>query len=153
MRALKNPLITEQDVVEAAKSIGIHNFLTKLPNGYHYNVKERGTMLSAGQRQLIAFLRAYVVNPQILILDEATSSVDSHSEKMIQDATDKITKDRTSIIIAHRLTTVKKADKIIVLDKGNIVEIGTHNELLQIENGYYRNLYEVQFANSDIEKQ
>ena len=150
---LKNPLITEQDVVEAAKSIGIHNFLTKLPNGYHYNVKERGTMLSAGQRQLIAFLRAYVVNPQILILDEATSSVDSHSEKMIQDATDKITKDRTSIIIAHRLTTVKKADKIIVLDKGNIVEIGTHNELLQIENGYYRNLYEVQFANSDIEKQ
>lgn len=150
---LKNPLITEQDVVEAAKSIGIHNFLMKLPNGYHYNVKERGTMLSAGQRQLIAFLRAYVVNPQILILDEATSSVDSHSEKMIQDATDKITKDRTSIIIAHRLTTVKKADKIIVLDKGNIVEIGTHNELLQIENGYYRNLYEVQFANSDIEKQ
>lgn len=150
---LKNPLITEQDVVEAAKSIGIHNFLMKLPNGYHYNVKERGTMLSAGQRQLIAFLRAYVVNPQILILDEATSSVDSHSEKMIQDATDKITKNRTSIIIAHRLTTVKKADKIIVLDKGNIVEIGTHNELLQIENGYYRNLYEVQFANSDIEKQ
>ncbi len=143
---LKNPTITEEEVVEAAKSIGVHDFLMKLPNGYHYNVKERGTMLSAGQRQLIAFLRAYVSKPQILILDEATSSVDSHSEKMIQEATDKLTQGRTSIIIAHRLTTVKKADKIIVLDKGNIVEIGTHNELLQLENGYYRNLYEVQFA-------
>ncbi len=143
---LKNPTITEEEVVEAAKSIGVHDFLMKLPNGYHYNVKERGTMLSAGQRQLIAFLRAYVSKPQILILDEATSSVDSHSEKMIQEATDKLTQGRTSIIIAHRLTTVKKADKIIVLDKGNVVEIGTHNELLQLENGYYRNLYEVQFA-------
>lgn len=143
---LKNPAITEEEVVEAAKSIGVHDFLMKLPNGYHYNVKERGTMLSVGQRQLIAFLRAYVSKPQILILDEATSSVDSHSEKMIQEATDKLTQGRTSIIIAHRLTTVKKADKIIVLDKGNIVEIGTHNELLQLENGYYRNLYEVQFA-------
>lgn len=143
---LKNPTITEEVVVEAAKSIGVHDFLMKLPNGYHYNVKERGTMLSVGQRQLIAFLRAYVSKPQILILDEATSSVDSHSEKMIQEATDKLTQGRTSIIIAHRLTTVKKADKIIVLDKGNIVEIGTHNELLQLENGYYRNLYEVQFA-------
>ncbi len=143
---LKNPAITEEEVVEAAKSIGVHDFLVKLPNGYHYNVKERGTMLSVGQRQLIAFLRAYVSKPQILILDEATSSVDSHSEKMIQEATDKLTQGRTSIIIAHRLTTVKKADKIIVLDKGNVVEIGTHNELLQLENGYYRNLYEVQFA-------
>ena len=102
-------------------------------------------MLSAGQRQLIAFLRAYVHKPQILILDEATSSVDSHSEKLIQEATDKMTEGRTSIIIAHRLTTVKKADRIIVLDKGKIVEIGNHEELLQIENGYYRNLYEVQF--------
>lgn len=143
---LKNPAITEEEVVEAAKSIGVHDFLMKLPNGYHYNVKERGTMLSVGQRQLIAFLRAYVAKPQILILDEATSSVDSHSEKMIQEATDKLTQGRTSIIIAHRLATVKKADKIIVLDKGSIVEIGTHDELLQLENGYYRNLYEVQFA-------
>ena len=142
---LKNPAITEEEVIAAAKSIGVHDFLMSLPEGYHYNVKERGTMLSAGQRQLIAFLRAYVHKPQILILDEATSSVDFHSEQLIQEATDKMTKGRTSIIIAHRLTTVKKADKIIVLDKGRIVETGTHEELLQIENGYYRNLYEVQF--------
>lgn len=142
---LKNPAISKEEVIEAAKSIGVHDFLMGLPGGYDYNVKERGAMLSAGQRQLIAFLRAYVHKPQILILDEATSSVDSHSEQLIQAATDKMTEGRTSIIIAHRLTTVKKADKIIVLDKGNIVEIGTHNELLQIENGYYRNLYEVQF--------
>ena len=142
---LKNPAITEEEVIAAAKSIGVHNFLMSLPEGYHYNVKERGDMLSAGQRQLIAFLRAYVHKPQILILDEATSSVDSHSEKLIQEATDKMTEGRTSIIIAHRLTTVKKADRIIVLDKGKIVEIGNHEELLQIENGYYRNLYEVQF--------
>ena len=142
---LKNPAISEEEVIAAAKSIGVHDFLMSLPEGYHYNVKERGTMLSAGQRQLIAFLRAYVHKPQILILDEATSSVDSHSEQLIQQATDKMTEGRTSIIIAHRLTTVKKANKIIVLDKGNIVETGTHEELLQIENGYYRNLYEVQF--------
>ena len=142
---LRNPDITRQQVIEAAKRIGVHDFLMQLPEGYDYNVKERGTMLSAGQRQLIAFLRAYVHSPEILILDEATSSVDSHSEQLVQEATEKITEGRTSIIIAHRLTTVKKADKIIVLDKGNIVEIGTHDELLQIENGYYRNLYEVQF--------
>ena len=142
---LKNPAISEEEVIAAAKSIGVHDFLMSLPEGYHYNVKERGSMLSAGQRQLIVFLRAYVHKPQILILDEATSSVDSHSEQLIQEATDKMTKGRTSIIIAHRLTTVKKADKIIVLDKGRIVETGTHEELLQIENGYYRNLYEVQF--------
>lgn len=142
---LKNPTITEEEVIAAAKSIGVHNFLMTLPGGYQYNVKERGTMLSAGQRQLIAFLRAYVHKPQILILDEATSSVDSHAEKLIQEATEKMTEGRTSIIIAHRLTTVKKADKIIVLDKGYIVEVGTHDQLLQIENGYYRNLYEVQF--------
>ena len=142
---LKNPAISEEEVIAAAKSIGVHDFLMSLPEGYHYNVKERGSMLSAGQRQLIAFLRAYVHKPQILILDEATSSVDSHSEQLIQQATDKMTEGRTSIIIAHRLTTVKKADKIIVLDKGRIVETGTHEELLQIENGYYRNMYEVQF--------
>ena len=142
---LKNPAISEEEVIAAAKSIGVHDFLMSLPEGYHYNVKERGSMLSAGQRQLIAFLRAYVHKPQILILDEATSSIDSHSEQLIQQATDKMTEGRTSIIIAHRLTTVKKANKIIVLDKGNIVETGTHKELLQIENGYYRNLYEVQF--------
>ena len=117
---------------------------------HHYNVKERGAMLSSGQRQLIAFLRAYVSNPSILVLDEATSSVDSYSEEMIQTATDKITGGRTSIIIAHRLATIKKADKILVMDAGKIVEVGTHNELLKREEGYYRNLYEVQFMAEEI---
>jgi subfamily B ATP-binding cassette protein MsbA len=121
-----------------------------LPNGYQYNVKERGVMLSSGQRQLIAFLRAYVSNPSILILDEATSSVDAYSEQLIQDATDIITEGRTSIVIAHRLATIKKADKIIVMDAGEIVEMGTHNELLEKENGYYKNLYEVQFLQQEV---
>jgi len=121
-----------------------------LPNGYHYNVKERGVMLSSGQRQLISFLRAYVTNPSILILDEATSSVDSYSEQLMQEATDKITEGRTSIVIAHRLATVKKADNIIVLDAGEIVEQGTHAELLEKQDGYYRNLYEVQFLQEEI---
>ncbi len=137
--------ISEEDVIASAKEIGVHKFITSLPNGYHYNVKERGVMLSSGQRQLLAFLRAYVSNPSILILDEATSSIDSYSEEMIQIATEKITKGRTSIVIAHRLATVKKADKIIVMDAGKIVEIGSHKELLLKENGYYKNLYEVQF--------
>lgn len=142
---LKDPEITEEQVVEAAKEIGIHKFIKSLPGGYHYNVKERGSMLSSGQRQLIAFLRAYVTEPGILVLDEATSSVDSHSEKLIQKATDRVTKGRTSIVIAHRLATVKKADKILVMDQGRIVEVGKHEDLLKNENGYYRNLYEVQF--------
>ncbi|MCM5661603.1 ABC transporter ATP-binding protein [Galbibacter mesophilus] len=142
---LNDNSIREEDVVQAAKDIGIHKFITSLPGGYHYNVKERGSMLSSGQRQLIAFLRAYVSNPSILILDEATSSVDGHSEKLIQKATDKITKGRTSIVIAHRLATIKKADKILVMEAGNIVESGTHEELLKKPDGYYRNLYEVQF--------
>ena len=143
---LKNPLITESQVIDAAKKIGIHNFIMTLPGGYHYNVKERGVMLSSGQRQLIAFLRAYVSSPRILILDEATSSVDSHAEQMIQYATDTITEGRTSIVIAHRLATIKKADKIIVMDKGVIVEEGTHRELLKKSNGYYKNLYDKQFS-------
>lgn len=146
---LNNPEITEAHVIEAAKNIGIHDFISSLPGGYHYNVKERGVMLSSGQRQLIAFLRAYVTNPSILVLDEATSSVDSYSEHLIQIATDKITKGRTSIIIAHRLATVKKADKIIVMDSGVIVEQGTHDELLQKPDGYYKNLYEVQFLKEE----
>lgn len=146
---LKNPDITEDHVIEAAKEIGIHEFIMSLPGGYHYNVKERGTMLSSGQRQLIAFLRAYVSNPSILILDEATSSVDTYSEQLIQRATQKITEGRTSIVIAHRLATVKKASKIIVMDSGTIVEEGTHDELLTIDKGYYRNLYEVQFLAED----
>ncbi|WP_299226682.1 ABC transporter ATP-binding protein [uncultured Psychroserpens sp.] len=147
---LKNPSITYEQVEKAAKEIGIHDFIMSLPNGYQYNVKERGVMLSSGQRQLISFLRAYVTNPSILVLDEATSSVDAYSEQLIQVATEKITNDRTSIVIAHRLATVQKADKIIVMDAGLIVEKGTHDELLQKENGYYRNLYEVQFLNAEV---
>lgn len=148
---LKNPDISEEEVHYAAKQIGIHDFIMSLPNGYHYNVKERGVMLSSGQRQLISFLRAYVTNPSILILDEATSSIDAYSEQLIQDATDKITKGRTSIVIAHRLATIKKADNIIVMDSGEIVEQGTHSELLEKEGGYYRNLYEVQFLQEEVQ--
>lgn len=147
---LNSDTVTEAEVQQAAKDIGIHDFIMSLPNGYHYNVKERGVMLSSGQRQLISFLRAYVTNPSILVLDEATSSVDSYSEQLIQDATDKITKGRTSIVIAHRLATIKKADKIIVMDAGKIVEEGTHKTLLKKENGYYKNLYEVQFMKEEL---
>lgn len=141
---LKDPNISREDVIRVAKEIGIHDFIMTLPGGYDYNVKERGIMLSSGQRQLIAFLRASVSNPSILILDEATSSIDAKSEFLIQEATEKITKNRTSIIIAHRLATIKNADKIVVMDKGRIVEQGTHNELLAKE-GYYSNLYNIQF--------
>ena len=147
---LNDKSISESEVIQAAKAIGIHDFIMSLPNGYHYNVKERGVMLSSGQRQLISFLRAYVTNPSILVLDEATSSVDSHSEQLIQNATDKITKDRTSIIIAHRLATIKKADKIVVMDSGQIVEEGSHDELLKKPEGYYKNLYEVQFLKEEV---
>lgn len=143
---LNNPNISRDEVIDAAKKIGIHKFILTLPDGYDYNVKERGVMLSSGQRQLIAFLRAAVNNPSILILDEATSSIDSYSEELIQKATKKITKGRTSIIIAHRLATIMNADKIIVMDKGNIVEAGTHQELVLINDGYYKNLYDAQFA-------
>ena len=143
--SLNNPAISTQEIQKAANQIGVSKFIDSLPGKFQYNVKERGVMLSSGQRQLIAFLRAYVSNPGILILDEATSSVDSYSEQMIQTATDTITKDRTSIVIAHRLATIKKADKILVMDAGKIVESGTHKELLDLE-GYYRTLYKVQFA-------
>ncbi|MHB0754316.1 ABC transporter ATP-binding protein [Polaribacter sp. M15] len=143
---LKDENITLKEVEKAAKQIGIHDFIMTLPGGYHYNVKERGAMLSSGQRQLIAFLRAYVSKPSILILDEATSSVDAHAEQMIQFATETITKDRTSIVIAHRLATIQKADQIVVMDKGLIVEQGSHQELLEKENGYYKNLYDKQFS-------
>ena len=142
---LKNPEITEAQVQEAAKEIGIHDFIMSLPKGYHYNVKERGVMLSSGQRQLISFLRAYVTNPKILILDEATASIDSYAEQLIQKATQKITQGRTSIVIAHRLATIRKADMIIVLEAGEIVEKGTHAALLKNKNGPYRNLYDAQF--------
>jgi ABC-type multidrug transport system fused ATPase/permease subunit len=143
---LHNEAISREEVIIAAKKIGVHDFIMTLPEGYDYNVKERGVMLSSGQRQLIAFLRAYVSNPSILILDEATSSIDTHSEELIQKATDAITKDRTSIVIAHRLATIVNASKIIVMDQGKIVETGTHHELLADPNGYYRKLYDSQFA-------
>ncbi|MCL6265145.1 ABC transporter ATP-binding protein [Flagellimonas myxillae] len=147
--SLRDVSVTLEHIENAAKQIGVHEFISSLPKGYQYNVKERGTMLSSGQRQLIAFLRAYVSNPSILILDEATSSVDTYSEQLIQQATDKITEGRTSIIIAHRLATIKKADKIIVMDAGQIVEIGNHQELLK-KGGYYSDLYEAQFLAEEV---
>ena len=143
--ALYNPKITLNDVKKAARDIGIYEFIEKLPNGFECIVNEGGTILSAGQRQLISFLRAYVSNPKILILDEATSSIDSFTEELIQTATEKIIENKTSIIIAHRLTTIKKADKIIVLDRGEIDEIGKHSELIKIQEGHYKKLYEIQF--------
>lgn len=147
---LDNPNVSKEEVIRAAKKIGIHDFIQDLPGGYDYNVKERGVMLSSGQRQLISFLRAYVSNPSILILDEATSSIDSYSEDLIQRATSYLTKDRTSIVIAHRLATIVNADQIIVMDQGRIVEKGTHDELLLIEDGYYRNLYDSQYQSGII---
>ena len=137
--------IDEDDVYNAAKEIGVHDFIISLPGGYKYNVKERGVMLSSGQRQLISFLRVYLSNPSILILDEATSSIDSYAEEMIKSATKKITKGKTSILIAHRLSTIKNADRIVVMEKGNIVEVGTHKELLANENGHYSQLHKIQF--------
>jgi len=147
--SLKDPSISVERIETAAKQILVDEFITSLPGGYQYNVKERGSMLSSGQRQLIAFLRAYVSNPSILVLDEATSSVDTYSEQLIQKATEKITEGRTSIIIAHRLATIKKADRIIVMDAGKIVETGTHKELLK-QGGYYSNLYEAQFLAEEV---
>ncbi len=143
---LYNDTISREEVTQAAKKIGVHDFIESLPGGYDYNVKERGVMLSSGQRQLIAFLRAYITQPAILVLDEATSSVDSYTEEIIQKAIDTLTQGKTSIVIAHRLATVKNADRIIVMDQGTIVEQGTHKELLKVSNGYYAKLYEVQFA-------
>jgi len=141
---LKNPVISKDKVIEASKFVGLHDFIMRLPGNYDYDVKERGNSLSTGQRQLISFVRSYVYNPSILVLDEATSSIDTETEELIQTAIDKLTQGRTSIIVAHRLSTIKKADKIIVLDKGEIIEQGNHEELLAL-NGTYRNLYEIQF--------
>jgi ATP-binding cassette subfamily B protein len=139
--------ISREQVIEASKAVGAHDFIMKLPGGYDYDVRERGGMLSAGQRQLLAFIRAYVYQPKILVLDEATSSIDTESELLIQRATEKLTKGRTSIVIAHRLSTIRNADRIVVMDKGRIAEQGTHQELLSIEGGAYRRLFELQFAN------
>ena len=151
--SLFNKEISDKDVEAAAKEIGILDFINNLPGGFNYNVKERGVMLSEGQRQLISFLRAYVSNPKILILDEATSSIDSRTEQLIQYATNKIIEGKTSIIIAHRLSTILNADKILYLDNGMIKEFGSHKELIKIDNGYYKKLFEYQFQDSELIEQ
>jgi len=148
---LNNPEIKMEDVVDAAKKVGAHDFIERLPGGYQYDVMERGATLSAGQAQLISFIRALVHNPAILVLDEATSSVDTETELLIQKAIDSLMKDRTSIVIAHRLSTIQKANQIIVLDKGEIKEKGTHQELLKLD-GYYKKLYDLQFSSEGISK-
>ena len=147
---LFDPNISRKDVIDAAKKIGVHSFIESLPNGYDYNVQERGVMLSSGQRQLIAFLRAYLSSPSILVLDEATSSVDSFSEELIQQATEQITKGKTSIIIAHRLATIKKANRIVVMDQGRIIEVGSHKELIEKEGGAYQKLHQLQFNQEEF---
>ncbi|MFT4660038.1 MAG: ATP-binding cassette subfamily B multidrug efflux pump [Patiriisocius sp.] len=145
---LKNPEYTLDVVIEAAKEVGAHEFIMKLPGGYDFDVKERGAMLSVGQRQLISFIRAYVYKPRILILDEATSSVDSESEELIKNAQRILTKGRTSIVVAHRLSTVIEADRIIVLEKGRIIESGKHQELLE-KDGHYKKLYDLQISHNE----
>jgi len=148
--SLYDTKITREKIIKAAMEIGVHDFINSLPLNYDYNVKERGVMLSSGQRQLIAFLRAYMSNPSILVLDEATSSIDSYAEELIQNAIKKITIGKTSIMIAHRLTTIRNADRIAVMDKGRIVELGNHSELIKNYSGLYFNLYNSQF--SELEK-
>lgn len=141
---LRNPEISQEKVIQAAKLIGMHEFISDLPGGYDYNVMERGNTLSLGQRQLLSFIRALLYNPSVLILDEATSSVDTESELLIQHAIETLISGRTSIVIAHRLSTIRKADKIIVLDKGEIKETGTHDELMAL-GGFYSKLHHMQF--------
>jgi len=149
---LNNPDITLEQVISAATDVGAHEFIERLPGGYQYNVMERGSTLSAGQAQLISFIRALVYNPTILVLDEATSSVDTETEILIQNAIAKLMQGRTAIVIAHRLSTIQNADKIIVLDHGEIKEMGTHQQLLKIENGHYRKLYDLQFNSAGINR-
>ena len=141
---LRNPEISREQVIAAAKMIGVDEFIMQLPGGYDYDVMERGSTLSLGQRQLLSFIRALLFNPSILILDEATSSIDTESEMLIEKATDALISGRTSIVIAHRLSTIRKADKIIVLDKGEVKEMGNHEELLA-HGGFYAKLHEMQF--------
>ncbi len=147
---LHNDAISREEVVEAAKKVGAYDFIMRLPGGFDYQVQERGATLSAGQAQLISFIRALVHDPTILILDEATSSIDTETELLIQRAIDNLMVGRTAIVIAHRLSTIQKADKIIVFDKGEIKEMGTHSELLNLDNGYYKKLYDLQFNSLGI---
>ena len=147
---LRDASISKETVIEAAKMIGAHEFIMKLPGGYEYEVMERGATLSMGQRQLISFVRALVFDPDILILDEATSSIDPESESVIQYAIETLIAKRTSIIIAHRLSTISHANNIMVLDKGEIMEFGPHQELLQLEDGHYKQLYEMQFVEVEV---
>jgi len=148
--SLNNSEISKEKIIEAAEFVGADGFISQLPGSYNYNVMERGVMLSVGQRQLISFIRAYVYDPRILVLDEATSSIDTESEQLIQQAIEKVTKGRTSIIIAHRLATIQKADRIIVFEKGEVLESGSHQELLR-NNGQYKKLYELQFKDEKVE--
>jgi ATP-binding cassette subfamily B protein len=143
---MKNKNITREEIINASKQVGAHDFIMNLPGGYEYNVMERGATLSAGQAQLISFIRALVFNPRILVLDEATSSVDTETESLIQNAIQKLMKNRTSIVIAHRLSTIQNADQIMVIDKGEIIEKGSHQELLKLD-GAYKRLYELQYSN------
>lgn len=145
--SLGNPDISKEEIIQASKAVGAHKFIDRLPGDYEFDVKERGGVLSVGQRQLLAFIRAYVYNPEILILDEATSSVDTDSELMIQEASEKVTQGRTSLIIAHRLATIQQADQIIVMEKGKIIEQGTHRELLE-QGGHYKLLFDMQFKDN-----
>jgi ATP-binding cassette subfamily B multidrug efflux pump len=146
---LLNPDISREKVIEAARLIGMHEFILQLPGGYDFNVMERGATLSVGQRQLLSFIRALLYNPSVLVLDEATSSVDTESEQMIEKAINTLIADRTSIVIAHRLSTIQRADKIIVLDKGEIKEAGTHAELLA-KGGFYAKLHQMQFEKNAV---
>lgn len=143
---LRDENIDKDSVIEASKTIGAHPFIERLPGGYDFKITERGSNLSMGQKQLISFVRALVFDPDILILDEATSSIDSETEAIIQFAIEKLIQKRTSIIIAHRLSTIKHADNILVLKEGEIMEQGAHNQLMQIKDGAYQKLYEKQFA-------